>query len=145
MYLYCTLPQSFTVIHDPTPRAGWAFYPVGHINRVKSTLHLIFIIHSTRGVSGSASIIYAILFHMWNYNEVTLLNIQKLGQIIQCPIRIELYYYTYKTKHEIKPIMRYLYPEKFSGGPSSDPYIVPIVCVNHTVLQVVLRAVNHKH
>lgn len=46
---------------------------------------------------------------------------------------------------ETKPIIRYLYPEKSSGGPSSDPYIVPTVYVNHTVLQVVLRAVNHKH
>lgn len=80
------LPQSFTIICDPTPRAGWAFYPVSHI-----TLHLIFLIHSARGVSDSASIIYAILFHMWNYNEVTLLNIQKLGQIIHYQIRIEFY------------------------------------------------------
>lgn len=79
---------------------------------------------------------------MSNSNMITLLNIQKK---IPCQIRIG-----YIIKHlkpgrkEIKHIIRYQYPGKFSGDPSSDLYTVPTFCANHTVLQAVLREVNHK-
>lgn len=47
-------------------------------------------------------------------------------------------------RREIKHIIRHQYPGKFSGDPSSDLYTVPTFCVNHTVLQAVSQAVNHK-
>lgn len=126
------------------PKARRAFYPLCHI-----TPHIIFIIHSAKDTSDFAWIVNAILLCMWNYSKITLLNTHKTKtQNITFNVKLEQGYITTHLKPDtkkIKYIIRCQYPGNFSGDPSSDLYIVPIVCVNHTVLQAVLRAVNHKH